>query len=171
MKRNKKNGFTIIELVITISIIMILMSLAIPMAGNAKVKARQAKAKAEVAALETALSAYYGDMGTYPTDSPTATHESDNSVIIKHLSGRTDGTGAYDTTITNNADWNGPYMEFDSDDIKNGKFVDPWGNAYQIDVALDSVINDGNPPTNNAFSFDIKSTGSPNDADDDVTNY
>lgn len=171
MRKAYQKGFTIIELIVAISIIVILLSFIVPMTGKAKNKARVAKAKAEIAALETSLSAYYVDMGTYPTDTPANPYESSNSVIIKHLSGKTNGTGNYISSIVSDDNWNGPYMEFDTEDILEGEFVDPWRNAYNITVALDSVIDDGNPPINNAFSFDISSDGPTADAGDDITNY
>ncbi len=164
----KRNGFTLPELLVTISIIAILLTLIIPMTSKARQKARIAKAKAEIAALETAITAYYADMGHYPTDNPSQNSETDNSVIIKHLSGRTGGTGAYDNAIINDPDWNGPYMEFDTDQISGGQFIDPWGNPYVIEIDLDGDPST-TPPSHNALSFDIRSNGPSGGGQ--ITNY
>ena len=167
-RKRSLTGFTVIELMVVISIIAILLTFIIPMGGKAKLKARIAKTKAEIGALETAISAYYADMGHYPTDDTSAPNEVDNTDIITYLSGRTGGTGAYDTDIVNDANWNGPYMEFDADNISGGQFIDPWGNAYSIEIDLDGDITT-TPPSNNALSYDITSNGP--SGGDAVTNY
>jgi len=168
VRGKERAGFTIIELLVVISIIAILISFVIPMAGKAKTKARIARAKTEIAALETAISAYYADMGHYPTDTPANPNEISNTIIIKHLSGRVGGTGAYEMTIVNDPDWNGAYMEFDADTISGGQFVDPWTNAYTIEIDLDGDVTT-TPPTNNALSYDISSNGPPGGSA--ITNY
>lgn len=170
-----QKGFTVIEVLIVISIIGILLSFVVPMGGRAKTKAREARARAEIAALETAISAYYTDMGTYPTDNPGAQNETSNAVVIKHLSGRdyTQAGYPYVNAIINDANWNGPYMEFDANNISGGgAFVDPWSNAYIIQIDLDGDVST-TPPTNNALSYDIASNGKDGAAGggDDITNY
>jgi hypothetical protein len=107
-------------------------------------------------------------MGHYPTDDTTQNAETSNTIIIKHLSGRSGGTGAYDMGIVNDPDWNGPYMEFDADDISGGQFIDPWGAPYSIAIDLDGDVSTM-PPANNALSYDISSNGPP--AGSAITNY
>ncbi|MBU1863523.1 MAG: type II secretion system protein GspG [Candidatus Omnitrophica bacterium] len=173
IKKYDSKGFTFIELLVIITIIGVLLTLIIPMGSQARAKARQTKAKAEIAALETAMSAYYADMGQYPTDGGESDgNETDNTDIITQLSGRTGGTGAWDAGITGLADWNGPYMEFDSDNIVGGQFIDPWKTAYVIEIDLDGDTTT-TPPSNNALSFDIISYGKDGAAGggDDLTNY
>jgi len=172
LRQSKSMAFTVIELMVVISIIAILLTLVVPMGSKAKAKARIAKARTEIAALETAISAYYSDIGHYPTDTPAAASETSNTIIIKHLSGRSGGTGAYDLGIVNDPDWNGPYMEFDAASISGGQFVDPWGHPYVIQIDLDGDVTT-TPPTYNALTYDITSYG-PDGAlggGDDVTNY
>jgi general secretion pathway protein G len=165
-------GFTVVELLVVISIIMLLITLIIPNLSNAKKKARVARAKAEISALETAITAYYSDMGHYPTNDVTKQTETDNTIIITQLSGRQGGSGAFDTTVANNADWNGPYMEFDAEHIKGGAYIDPWGTPYEIEINLNGDVN-ASIPEHNRLTFDIRSDG-PDKASkttDDITNY
>lgn len=169
-----RHGFSLIELIVVISIIAILMTLVAPMMGKAKQKARIAQTKAEIAALETAISAYYSDRGTYPTDGSEGDGcESDNTDIISQLSGIDyGGSGTYEVAITGQTDWNGPYMEFDTEDIVGGQFVDPWNQAYVMELALDNDFN--TPPSHNKLTFDIVSGGpdqSTGSEEDNITNY
>lgn len=166
-------GFTVIELLVVVSIIAILLTFVVPMGSKAKQRARIARARAEIASLETAISAYYSDMGAYPTDrDPSSNVEDRNSFIITRLSGRTGGTGSWDA-IRNNSNWYGPYMEFDEDQISGGEFVDPWNTPYVIYIALDNIVGDGNEPSHNELSFDIASYGPDKSSGggDDITNY
>lgn len=102
-----KKGFTVIEMVIVITIIVILASFIAAAAIKAKEKAYAAKAKATIASLETALSMYHSDTGQYPTTG--------NSNLVSELGGSTSST----------VGWDGPYM-----DIQGTTLKDPWGNDY-----------------------------------------
>ena len=59
-------GFTLVELLVVISIIAILMGIILPMFFSAKERAREAKARAEVKALETAFKAYLDTYKVWP---------------------------------------------------------------------------------------------------------
>src|SRR3990167_6521027 len=60
------NGFTLVELLVVIAILGILVSLVTAGAQAARRRAAVTKAKTTIAALETAIAAYSGDMGDYP---------------------------------------------------------------------------------------------------------
>jgi prepilin-type N-terminal cleavage/methylation domain-containing protein len=71
MFRSKKykfnqSAFTLVELLVVISIIGILSSFAIVSLNSARVKARDALRKGDMAQLRTALSMYYDDNLRYP---------------------------------------------------------------------------------------------------------
>ena len=138
-----KRGFTLIELLIVIAIIGILMSLVTAGAQSARKRGAIAKAKSTVAALETAIAMYHGDLGAYP---PTG-----NAALVTAL-----------TEESSDADWQGPYMDFKQDELKSGELVDPWGQPYVY------VSVNGGSPGHRTRSYDLSSLG-PNGQDDDGT--
>ena len=68
IKKIKKNlaGFTLVELLVVISIIGILSSFAVVSLNSARQKARDALRKGDMAQLRTALEMYYDDYLGYP---------------------------------------------------------------------------------------------------------
>ncbi|MBI4678969.1 MAG: prepilin-type N-terminal cleavage/methylation domain-containing protein [Elusimicrobia bacterium] len=62
-------GFTLIELMIVVSIIGILAAIAIPKFADLIRKSREGKSKGGLGAIRSALTIYYSDMeGTFPSD-------------------------------------------------------------------------------------------------------
>lgn len=59
-------GFTLVELLVTISILSILMTIAIISYGNVQKNARDNKRKADLATIQSALEQYHADQGFYP---------------------------------------------------------------------------------------------------------
>lgn len=68
MIKNKKNGFTILELAVVIAILGILAGIAIPKFMEAVKAARGAKIVADMRTIESAVNTYYVEYGFYPTD-------------------------------------------------------------------------------------------------------
>jgi len=131
------DGWTLMETVIVIAIILILTSSVGYMAIKYLDKARTATAKGQIEAFCTALESYYIDCGRYPSaeqglnalwQKPTVQPVSDN--------------------------WSGPYIY---KNIPN----DPWGNAYEYTVPG----NNGLPYSIRSFGADGREGGSGNDAD------
>ena len=133
-------GFTLVELLVVIAILGILISLVTAGAQAARRRGAVTKAKTTISAVETAIAMYESDMGEYPATG------------IAHLvSALQDDPG--------NVDWDGPYMEFKEDDLKDGELIDPWGSTYVY------VSVNGGSPEHRARSFDLYSFG-PNGVDD-----
>lgn len=98
-----KKGFTLIEIITVISIIILLMSLLFPALNKAREQAKEQKARAMISSLEVAVNMYYTDSGKYP------------DTLGELISPSEEGYG--------------PYM--DDEEYKDGNFIDPWGNPYQ----------------------------------------
>jgi general secretion pathway protein G len=102
--RRGERGFTLVEILVVITIIGLIMALVGPRVigylGEAKVKA----AKIQIESFSSALDLYYLDAGRYPSSS--------------------EGLGALAQRPGGAASWNGPYLK--------GGIVpnDPWGHVY-----------------------------------------
>jgi type IV pilus assembly protein PilA len=66
--RNKQKGFSLIELLIVVAIILIIAAIAIPNLLRAKIAANQASAVGSLRTLNTACIAYSTSYGQFPTN-------------------------------------------------------------------------------------------------------
>jgi general secretion pathway protein G len=104
VRRTAEAGFTLIEMLVVITIIGLIMALVAPRVlnylGESKVKA----ARIQIASLGSALDLFYLDEGRYPTTG--------------------EGLAALVERPGNETAWNGPYLK--------GNLVpdDPWGHPY-----------------------------------------
>ncbi len=106
MSPNDHRGFTLLELLVVISVIAILAALVTPMVFRNVGDAKQSAAKAQLGIFELALDAYRLDNDYYPSTGQ--------------------GLGALVQRPTGNpaaANWRGPYL-------KRGIPADPWGRPY-----------------------------------------
>lgn len=82
----KKVGFTLIELMIAVSIIGILASIALPKFADMVRKAREGTLKGNLGTLRNALSIYYADMeGQYPTDPSNLSSLTENGKYLTSI--------------------------------------------------------------------------------------
>ena len=65
----KKNGFSLIELLVAIAVIATIIGLALPNFLGARSRARDTRRKGEMNQLKTALQLYYNDYKIFPADS------------------------------------------------------------------------------------------------------
>lgn len=66
-KMKSQKGFTLIELMVVISIIGILAAIVVPKFSSATDSATKAKIQADLRTLDSAISMYYAKNGSYPT--------------------------------------------------------------------------------------------------------
>jgi len=101
--RRGEAGFTLVEMLVVITIIGMIMALVGPRVLNYLGESKAKAAKIQIESFSSALDLYYLDLGRYPNSS--------------------EGLAAL-TRSNNAAGWNGPYLR--------GGVVpnDPWGHGY-----------------------------------------
>ena len=99
-----QRGFTLVEILVVITIIGLIMSLVGPRVLNYLSESKVKAAKIQIQSFTSALELFYLDAGRYPTTS--------------------EGLGALVKSTGGLSVWNGPYLKGGS--VPN----DPWGKAY-----------------------------------------
>jgi prepilin-type N-terminal cleavage/methylation domain-containing protein len=125
VKWSNQTGFTLVELLVVISIIGLLaglMSVAIPRAIES---GKKAKAKGELTAIVAAVKAYKQEYGRWPG---SATNDDPfQDAASKSLLSALGGTG-------NNSVENPKSVRFLEGASADGTMKDPWGTQYFIDL-------------------------------------
>ena len=159
-------GFSLIELLTVIGIIVILAGIIIPIAYRAEKRGLIHKARADISKIELAVESYKTDMGYDPV-----TNDMDR--IITWLTGvNLNGSLLTVTygTVYNVRDgelmWRGPYVDvYAIDRDTSGRVIDPWGVHYSF-----NALN----PVHNTATYDIYSAGPDRDGSttaDNITNW
>jgi general secretion pathway protein G len=102
--RAGEHGFTLVEILVVITIIGLIMALVAPRVLNYLSEAKVKAAKIQIESISSTLDLYYLDTGQYPSTS-------EGLAALVQRPGGVEG-------------WNGPYLK--------GGFVpdDPWGHPY-----------------------------------------
>jgi len=102
--RQNEGGFTLIEMLVVITIIGLIMALVGPRVLNYLSESKVKTAKIQIQSFASALDLFYLDAGRYPTSA--------------------EGLPALVQSVGGMATWNGPYL-------KGGNVpLDPWGKQY-----------------------------------------
>ncbi len=95
MKRKKTNsGFTLVELLVVISIIGLLSSFAVVSLNSARAKARDALRKGDMSQIRTALNLFYDDNLSYPICGSWNGNDEDFGAAVDS------GSTCYNTALT-----------------------------------------------------------------------
>jgi len=152
MKRTKhaaRHGFTLVEMLIVLAILVGLAALVVPRLLGTQKKADVNNTKAQIGMLRGCLQNYHLDMKRFPST------EEGLAALVAPTSGAEEGLEGTTTVASN---WGGPYTE-------TGELPrDPWGNEYHYEF----------PPTHGKGDFpDIWSFGPDGEdgTEDDITNW
>jgi len=151
-------AFTLVELLVVISIIVVLMGLLFPVAGSVMRSAKKTQAKNDALQIASAIKGYYTEYGRFPIDSAsndeTLTNSGDLGDVYKILLAspkNDDDVQEYNPRLI---------VFLDAKDAKNGRggidddyvFLDPWGQPYQI--VIDANYDNEIPSLPSPFSID-----------------
>lgn len=139
-----RQGFTLIEMLTVLIVVGVLMSIVVPIVGEANRKSKLTQVRSTIAKLELALSSYQTDHSLFPTP--------DGSGELNNTSGDL-YTYLYLTRSTSGSE----YMLIKNSEINaSNQLIDPWKTPYSVNVLYEpfSCV-----PTYNTDSFDIYSCG------------
>jgi len=184
-------AFTIIELLVVITIIIILAGLILSTVGYVQKKGARSRAEAEITAMSAALESYKADNGIYPTDATTnllkANSDRDSTqpvyasaslYLYKELSGDHDANRTVDTSddLSGSDVIPKTYFAFKQNNLLPAPPLtstvtairDPFGNSYGYSTVKSFAPNgtDGYNPT-----FDLWSTANSTDTNQWIKNW
>ena len=166
------NGFTLIELIVVVGIIIVLSGLVLSTVGYARKKGARARAETEIAAMSAALENYKADNGVYPNSAgtggtdgldPSTTNLANYQVPCQYMYGQISGDRDFDGMPDANVR---PYMAFKEilllrADMSNPPsssnpvtaIRDPFGNSYGYSTMKASGGANGYNPTFDLWSI------------------
>ena len=164
----RTGGFTIVEVLVAMAIILVLAGLILATSSYISNKGARSRAEVEIAAMSAALENYKTDNGIYPSDitidartiGDPAQYQTASTTLFKNLSGDLNGDGQSDPGVTS-------YMAFKPNQTGGTTapfFVkDPFGNSYGYSTIFQTDSTKGYNPTFDLWSTaGTSTTGTPN---------
>jgi type II secretory pathway pseudopilin PulG len=177
-KRSGAFAFTIVELLVVITIIIVLAGLILSTVGYVQKKGARSRAEAEIAGMSAACESYKADNGAYPRD-PAATDTLDTRGAI-NLAAYRNASQFFYGQLAGDQDFDGSpdpqnksYMQFKPATLGRRDMAqpasagnqitylrDPFGNSYGYSTAYQRDVDQGISPTHGYNpTFDLWSTG------------
>jgi type II secretory pathway pseudopilin PulG len=179
--KRRYTGFTLIELIVVTTVIIILTGLVLSTVGYVQKKGARARAETEIAAISAACESYKADNGIYPRgnttdaldarqnfDATQAVYQNASLYLYNALFGATNGSRTPDTGKRSYFTFK-PNELSPNDQTQPVVFIrDPFGNSYGYSTAnqADPVTPKGYNPT-----FDLWSTANSTDPNQWVKNW
>jgi type II secretory pathway pseudopilin PulG len=154
---SRNGGFSLVELLVVISIVIVLISLLFAAMGAAREKRKVVLATTQVKEIYAAIQMYYEELRGYPPD--TGNFSADDTSTEPYAIHRYLGMPVVDEMGKSH----GPFLQIQPHFLKGSPktvagannvllYCDPWGNPYQLDamhVIVDpktgSVVHIGEP--------------------------
>jgi type II secretory pathway pseudopilin PulG len=173
--RKIAGAFTIVEVLVVITIILVLAGLILATSGYAHNKAARSRAEVEIAGMSAALENYKADNGVYPSsaattsldakldkDSTQTKYQAANLLLYEQLSGDLDHNRSAEAKS---------YFTFKDNQLNpqtgDVTFIkDPFGNSYGY-----STINQIDPSKGYNPTFDVWSTANSTDPAQWIKNW
>ena len=159
MDTNKHEAFTLLELLVVITIIIVLAGLLFPVAQSILERAKKVQAKNDLIQIVTAVNAFYTEYGKYPLTTTTSTDTNYGTTIsndklfneLRNSGAVTDNTrGIVFMNPPNAKDSINPRSGIAGTGPTAGQYFDPWGSPYFVRVDTDYDNQLDNPYNANA---------------------
>src|SRR5437867_8484716 len=183
-------AFTLIELIVVITVIVILTGLVLSTVGYAQKKGARARAETEIAAISAACESYKADNGIYPRDNATnqytdildarqnfdatqTVYQNASRYLYDALFGATSGSRTPNTGARSYFVFK-PNMLNPADQAQNVLFIqDPFGNSYGYSTAYQAWVEGGSSGPQKGYNptFDLRSTANSTDPNQWIKNW
>ncbi|MBI1379884.1 MAG: hypothetical protein GC161_02205 [Planctomycetaceae bacterium] len=143
---SRRAGFSMIEIVAAVGILVLLAGVLIPAVGSQMQKSRVARAKTDMTTVAQAFNSYFVDTGVWPS----------NATFVQSANVQDDFVGfpCFYNNSHAHSGWSGPYlsngvrisntvMNVATADPAQGGLRDPWGNVFRVIYVAKTTSNPG----------------------------